>query len=288
MSRRRSLRTVTISEPVPPDVEPGARIPLGSVANLRSLGGWRTMDGRVVRHGRIFRSATLHFGQAADLAALGTQLGVTAVVDLRTQPEREHMPYRLPESIQPLVADVLGGVENSVPASMDRLLEEPARATELLATGKGIELMNQAYEQIVTLPSAHEAFASIYTRLADPAGGPLLFHCTTGKDRTGWASAALLLLLGVPEEDVFAEYLLTNQHLLPVFSRLFDSFAQGGGDPQYLRPVLGVERGYLETALGQVRAEYGSIQGYFTEALGLGPDAQSDLRATLLLSGGQP
>ena len=67
-------------------------------------------------------------------------------------------------------------------------------------------------------------------------------HCTTGKDRTGWAAAALLMLLGVSYDDVLTDYLLTNQQLLPSMQPLLDRFAAEGGDPELLLPVFGVTR----------------------------------------------
>ncbi|HEX6888113.1 MAG TPA: tyrosine-protein phosphatase, partial [Candidatus Nanopelagicales bacterium] len=95
-------------------------------------------------------------------------------------------------------------------------------------------------------------------------------------------AAALLLLLGVPESDVLAEYLLTNEQLLPYLAPLFARFAAAGGDPEVLRPVLGVQPSYLRTALDLVHAEHGSIEGYFASALGLGDDLQRQLREVLL------
>uniref|UniRef100_UPI0025B8139D tyrosine-protein phosphatase n=1 Tax=Brevibacterium sp. TaxID=1701 RepID=UPI0025B8139D len=115
-----------------------------------------------------------------------------------------------------------------------------------------------------------------------------LFHCTTGKDRTGWAAAAALLLLGVDEEDVFADYLLTNRDLLPAFQGLFEQFTAAGGDPEILKPVLGVDPSYLHAALDEMRRHFGSIHGYFSDGLGLDAQAQGELRAALTRSEPHP
>jgi protein-tyrosine phosphatase len=103
-------------------------------------------------------------------------------------------------------------------------------------------------------------------------------HCTTGKDRTGWATAALLLLLGVSEEDVFDDYLLTNELLLPSFAGVFEKFTDAGGDPSLLEPVLGVRRQYLEVSLATMRTSFGTIEGYFSDGLGLDAERQALLR----------
>ena len=110
----------------------------------------------------------------------------------------------------------------------------------------------------------------------------MLFHCATGKDRTGWATAALFLLLGVPEDSVLEEYLLTNTDLLPTLQHWLDAFRDNGGDPDLLLPILGVQPSYLEAALEEVRREYGGIEEYFTEGLGLSPATVATLRKQLV------
>jgi len=134
----------------------------------------------------------------------------------------------------------------------------------------------------VRLPSAREGYREMFTDLADPAFLPASFHCTTGKDRTGWGAAALLLLLGVSEDDVMTDYLLTNDQLLPALKPVLDAFEAAGGDPDLLIPVLGVRREYLETALDEMRTTYGDIETYFIEGLGIDAETIARLRSRLV------
>jgi protein-tyrosine phosphatase len=261
--------------------EPGRAIALASLPNLRDVGGYRTSDGRRVRSGVLYRSTELGRLAGDDVAAVAA-LGVRIVFDLRTTREREAEPDRLPDGVRLVVCDVLADSQDVAPAQLTEVLTSPARAAELLGDGRAEALFASAYRQIVSLPSAHAAYRRMFTQLLDLESRPALFHCTTGKDRTGWAAAATLLLLGVPETDVFADYLLTNRDLLPALAPAFDRFRAAGGDPALLRPVLGVERTYLEIALDEMRARYGTIEGYFADALGLGEDAQRGLRAALV------
>lgn len=260
---------------------PGAAIGMQAVANLRDLGGWPSRRGGRVRFGVVFRSAGLAMATPGDVATLAG-LGIRTVYDLRTVGERTAQPDRVPDSVRTVVADVLGDSVASVPAHMMDLLVDPPRATRALVGGRAEALFDQAYRDIVLLPSARAAFRSLYTGLLDDGGRPVLVHCTTGKDRTGWAAAALLLLLGVPDEAVMAEYLLTNEHLLPALQPLLDGFAAGGGDPEVLLPVLGVRRAYLEGALGLMAADFGTVEDYFRDALGIDSAAQESLRTSLL------
>jgi protein-tyrosine phosphatase len=239
------------------------------------------VGGAQVRSGRLFRSAGLGNASEGDVAELG-RLGIRTVVDLRTAGERTAQPDRLPEDAQLVVADVLADFVDSLPAHMFGLLQDPVRATEALAGGRAEALLLDAYEQIVTLPSAHGAFAALYRQLARDDAEAVLVHCTTGKDRTGWAVAAPLLLLGVPRDDVMAEYLLTNEQLLPALSPMFTAFADAGGDPHVLHPVLGVRAEYLEHALHLVQTRHGSLEGYFAGALGLSERDRAALRERFL------
>jgi protein-tyrosine phosphatase len=135
---------------------------------------------------------------------------------------------------------------------------------------------------MVSLPSALAAYGQLYSSLAERSQRPALYHCTAGKDRTGWATAALLTLLGVAEDVVMEEYLLTNTELLPTLQPITDRFEHRGGDPQLLARILGVQVPYLEAALDEMRSRFGSIETYFTEGLGVPSDAQSALRDALV------
>jgi protein-tyrosine phosphatase len=148
--------------------------------------------------------------------------------------------------------------------------------------------MRSAYREFITLPSARRGLATFYRLLLDDEDLPVLYHCTTGKDRTGWATAALLTLLGVSEEDVYREYLLTNEQLLPALEFLFQRFEAHGAARELLVPVLGVDRSYLDEAFATMRAEFGTIEQYFAVALGIGAAEQEQLRERLLEEPGAP
>ena len=103
----------------------------------------------------------------------------------------------------------------------------------MLGGGKAGHLFEHGYRELVTLPAPARPTAAC-SATWPTEHRPALFHCTTGKDRTGWAAAALLLLLGVPDELVMREYLLTNEELLPAEKPLLDHFRALGGDPDLL------------------------------------------------------
>ncbi|TQF66020.1 tyrosine-protein phosphatase [Rhodococcus spelaei] len=254
----------------------GASIPISSVPNLRDAGGYRTADGSRVRTGLVYRSTDLGRVVDEDVAALDA-LGITTVFDLRTVAEREMLPDRAPTGAKEVPLDVLADRDPSAaPAMMQKILTDPALAEQLLGTGDTNEHLLGSYREFVSLPSAVASYRALFTDLARHDDTPVLIHCTTGKDRTGWAVAALLLFLGVDEDTVFTEYLLTNEQLLPSFTPVFDKFRAAGGNPDILLPILGVRRAYLEAALDQVRTDFGDVETYLSKGLEL--DA-GDLRA---------
>jgi protein-tyrosine phosphatase len=260
---------------------PGQSIAIASVPNLRDLGGWPTRDGGRVRWGLVYRSTELNQLAGADMAAFAA-LGVCTVYDLRTEAERTAQPDRLPPGTGLVVADVLAGSTDEAPAQLFTVATDPAAAEALLGGGKGLALFQRGYREIVGLPSADAAYHRLFLDLTHKEHQPALFHCTTGKDRTGWAAAALLLLLGVPDDLVMKEYLLTNTELLPAEQPMLDRFRALGGDPEILRPMVAVAPEYLEAALDEMRARFGAIGAYFANGLKVDHDAQQALRAALV------
>jgi protein-tyrosine phosphatase len=258
-------------------LQPGASIRIDSLPNLRDLGGWPTAGGGHVRRGLLYRSTDLGKLSDADMPAVAA-LGLRAVYDLRTESERRAEPDRVPAGVDHIVLDVLADAPGAGPAQLLAVLSDPAAAAAELGAGRGAAIMAEAYREFFDLGSALLGYRRLFSDLAQERNRPALFHCTTGKDRTGWASAAMLMLMGVSDDDVMAEYLLTNDQLLPSLQPVFDRFASAGGDPDLLRSVLGVEPDYLEAALDEMRGRHGTIAGYFTDGLGLDAEVQAALR----------
>ena len=104
-----------------------------------------------------------------------------------------------------------------------------------------------------------------------------------GKDRTGWAAAALLTLLGVPEETVMEDYLRSNDNIIPMYQHVIDAFVAAGGQERIPLGALGVREEYLEAAFEEMRTNYGTIEDYFAEALGIDAEQQQAIRDLYLV-----
>jgi protein-tyrosine phosphatase len=238
------------------------------IPNLRDVGGHETTDGRRVRTGRLFRSGQLDRIEAADLEALG----VRTVYDLRTERERGIAPDRVPDGIKIVIADVLGGAVDSAAATLTAYAADVQAALKELGNGRGADLLRDSYRQMVSLDSATAAYRDLFAGVV-AADEPSLFHCTAGKDRTGWAAAVLLTLAGVPDDVVMRDYLSSNDFVLPAYQPLLDRLAARGGDPYVLLPLLRVDASYLDAAWDEMRQRYGTVETYVREGLCIDPEA---------------
>lgn len=247
---------------------------ISSIPNLRDVGGYLTAEGHRVRTGLLYRSSALNHLADEDAGAFA-RLGIRTVYDLRSDPERHAQPEQLSRGVRYVVADVLGDAMLGRFSQLMEMVSNPELARELLGEGRGIAMWTDQYRDFVRLDSARAAFGRLFTDIADEANRPTLYHCSTGKDRTGWATAALLLLLGVPYEQVMEDFLLSVTYLRPLVEPMIDAFTARCGDPELLQPFLGVVPDYLDAAHEEVSSSFGTIEGYF--AIGLHVDAEIQL-----------
>jgi len=260
---------------------PGAQIPISTLPNFRDLGGWPTADGAVTRHGVLYRSAALDALVGADLETF-SRYRIAQVFDLRTRGEREAQPDVASPGATYRILDVLQDSINAGPARLLEVITDPGAAEELLGDGQAVQIHKERYRELIHLPSARECYRQLLTEVASVGATPAVFHCSTGKDRTGWAAALLLLIAGVSEEDVVDEYLLTNEQLLPAYREVFEQFASAGGEPALLEPVIGVRPEYLRASLAAARNTYGSFDLYLANGLGVDRETLATLRSVLV------
>lgn len=210
------------------------------------------------------------------------KLGLKVSLDLRTWDERSARPDELPSGTKFVWLNVLADSPQAGPAQLEPLMKDPKKANEVLGGGKAAEGFQQSYREFVSLPSAKAEFRKLFLILGDKSQLPALFHCTTGKDRTGWAAAALLTLLGVPRDKVYEGYLRSNDYIIPKYQKVIDAFVAAGGDPSIPESILGVKKEYLDAAFDEMEKQYGSIEKYFSEGLGIDAAQQKAIRELYL------
>jgi protein tyrosine/serine phosphatase len=245
-------------------------LPLEGVENFRDYGGYAVPGGLRIVRGRLWRSA--HHGGAtdADLARIAG-LGLTAVVDLRRPTERANQPSRRPDGFAGQVIDCDAG-DQAEPPHVAFL-----RETDLSAESARAFFLDY-YQRAPFEPRHIELFTRYFEALG--SGGPVLIHCTAGKDRTGLLAALTHSLLGVHPDDAAADFELTNRaarieaRLPQVTQSLAESLGRTPSETA-VRAFLGVDGAYLEAAFGAIAAEHGSTGAYLAR---LGVDARTAAR----------
>jgi protein-tyrosine phosphatase len=242
-----------------------ASIKLENASNLRDLGGWPTTDGRHVRTGVVFRAPALVGLSEADQAAIAA-LGVRTVCDLRGVRESAANPVELPGARHEKLP-----IEPSVGAGLKDIVRTGV-ATGHVSPDEMLELLREAY-QAYALQSADKYRALFALLAADET--PLLFHCSAGKDRTGFGAALLLTALGVGWDEVLADYLATNRLWRREIARNFDL------PPDVKDTLLSAHATLLVAAFTAIDGAYGSMDAYLHQAIGLDAAARTELRARL-------
>ncbi|MFC4907266.1 tyrosine-protein phosphatase [Actinomadura gamaensis] len=226
--------------------------------NLRDVGGYRTADGHWVRMGVLYRSNKLSDLDQNDLTTLAADR-IRLVVDLRNGQERRDAPDKLPAGASYQVADLID-LSKGLPTAPDLTLALLLALPRLLSSSEDAE-QNLGYRLMVNAPSAQAAYHDLLTSLAAQPD-PALFHCTAGKDRTGWGAAVLLTLLGVDRATVYSDYLASNTYY--------------GADS--------VRANWLDAAFAEVDRSFGSFDDYVRKGLGLSDATIATLKSRLLTS----
>jgi protein-tyrosine phosphatase len=244
---------------------PARHLNLAGASNFRDLGGYPARDGRKVRWRQIFRSNHLGHVTEADIRVL-RGLGLKSAFDFRGMEERAAAMCALEE-----IAVHSLPIEPTVQAT---LRARRAKGVPLSST-EALDVMRDSYRNYVrqSTPSYRALFAHL---LEDSA--PLVIHCTAGKDRTGFACALILHALGVPDEIIAEDYLLTN--------RFYRHDPAASSDlPEDVRQVLAsVETSFLAAAFDAIGVEYDDLESYFSDGLGLGARERARLEARYLES----
>jgi len=266
---------------LPPGGSLGLALGVASVPNLRDMGGYQTRDGGEVARGLVYRSDAFAGMSAEDIKKI-EPLGLKNDYDLRVAAETKAAPDELPANVRRHALNVMADVKPGALPDINGLLRQPKEANEVLGGGKVEALFVAGYREFITLPSAKRAYRTLFISLANSKNLPAVFHCASGKDRTGWAAAALLTLLGVSKETVMADYMRTNAYVLPQSAGVIDGFVAAGGDRAIPEAVIGVKPEYLQASFDEMQKRYGTIEAYFAKGLGIDAAGQKTLRDRLL------
>jgi len=253
-------------------------LPFEGIHNFRDYGGYALSGGGRLREGVLFRSGQHHGATSEDLKAVEA-LGLTTVIDLRGNSERRAYPCARPQDFDARVLFFDG--ETSGRGGAPHV--EAARA--IVTADDAVRAMIDLYSFMPFRPNLQVVMRQYFDALETRDGASLL-HCFAGKDRTGLAAALLHTLIGVHDDDMMADYLLTNSagnsaaRVAAGAQAIRASRGAQIGDDA-VRVLMEVEPEYLRAALGAIVERHGSVAVYARDVLGVTSERVDRIRARL-------
>ncbi|POA29407.1 tyrosine-protein phosphatase [Pseudomonas sp. GW456-12-1-14-TSB6] len=244
---------------------------LAGIDNFRDIAGtttaYSTAHDGTMRAGVFYRSNALT-PTAADLATLNG-LGIKSVYDLRTPSEIASTPDTMPSGATYQNIDIIGSTTSGANIT----------TVSFKSAADAIAMMQETNRAFVSDAGMRGQFGALFNELAG-VDGAALFHCTAGKDRTGWTAAVLLSIAGVDNATIMSNYLATNDYTAERVAKTLAMMPPSMA--AIYAPLLGVEASYLQAGLDQVAAQYGSMDNYLKQGLGLSQETIYVLRGKMV------
>ena len=244
---------------------------LQGIDNFRDVAGttsaYTTTHDGVMRAGQFYRSNALT-PTASDLTILNS-LGISNVYDLRTPSEIASTPDTLPAGAEYQNIDIIGSTTSG----------SNITTISISSAAQAVAMMEETNRAFVNDAGMRGQFSVLFNELA-AADGAALFHCTAGKDRTGWTAAVLLSIAGVDSATIMSDYLATNDYTAARVAATLA--AMPSSMAAIYAPLLGVQASYLQAGLDEVTAQYGSMDNYLKEGLGLSQETIYVLRGKMV------
>lgn len=250
-------------------------IPLEGTFNFRDIGGFDTADGRQVRTGMLFRSDALYRLSDQDLKTL-QEMGLRTVVDFRSPSEAAAHPNRLPEGVKTVVlaphaelAAQASASHGDDEAKVNKMVEQAKTAEGREYFNNNLDSMEGQMRSFVTGESGIKAYSALLHLLLEPDAPPLVFHCKGGKDRTGWAAALILSLLGVSRDEIVADYLKTAEYNTARNAKRMDQYRKYTDNQfvlGFLASLMQVKESYISACFEEID-QAGGLDRYLHEVL---------------------
>lgn len=258
------------------------------IVNARDLGGYKTTDGRIVKSGLLIRGASLATAKDADLVLL-SKLHTAKVIDFRTDFEKKGKENRPMPNVAYICLPIQPVDNEDAPKEMSQHKTFDISKLILMAAfnDKAKTIAREMYPSLVMRPDCQRQFAAFLREVVETQDGAVYFHCTQGKDRTGFASAYLLSALGVDRETIIADFDKTNLVYAKDVRKCCSKVRFLGGKEEELAVVkafIGANTDNFIKALNLIDAEYGSMNAYLSKALGLTESDFETLRERYLMA----
>ena len=250
-------------------------IPLENAINIRDMGGYAAKDGRFLKWGVLFRGDQLSKLNDSDQQIL-TNYNLQTIVDYRSPHERQFHPNKyLPTVLEILNCDPQSSFSEAAANVVD-LKGENEKLVQSLENGEVPEKyindrgenVIESYEDLVTSPIAQKSYGRMLKAVVRREALPLLHHCRGGKDRTGFGSMLILLLLNIKEEDIVRDYMLTKiirKERNQLKYDLYHKLVQKKSYLDYLMAMIDTRESYIKAAINKIYELFGTPENYFQQ-----------------------
>lgn len=261
---------------------------LQSVGNARELGGYRTLDDKIIKHGVLLRTASLSNMTSQDIRKLAQDYNLAVILDFRIDFEAKSEPDPVIDGVENVKISIIDFDMNSPQAQkMLPYLAGNDKVSMLIGAVKTGYMTKNLYVDILSSKSGRDGYKIMFNKLLElPENKSLLFHCTQGKDRTGLAAMLILSALNVDENIIMSDYLLTNEFNAGKIAREREFAKTIMQDPDeqelllltmdYVSPEL------MNNALNYIKSNYGSVMNYINNELGINDEQINLLREKFL------
>lgn len=246
-----------------------------TLVNFRDIGGYVGKDGKKVAYKRILRSGEVVGLSDKDKASLLDDYHLVEIIDFRGNEEVEERPDDSFPNVRYQQIDILAD-----------LLKDDAGKSGLTQIDDPKMHMQQLYAEMIELPSAKKGYHDFFENLLSTSKGSTLFHCFAGKDRTGLGAALILSVLGVSQDDIYSDYLITNVQRKQANDVLIEEYRKAGHSEKELYSIeekLYVRKEYLEEAFRVMTKDYGSVVEYVVNGLDIPKSALKDFQQLYLI-----
>ena len=243
---------------------------LSKQKNIRDLGGMVTKDGRHIKYGKIIRGGLLTKLTDEDVAVVNT-FHLTDIIDFRSSLEFESFPDYPFEGVRMHNIPVLK--TSTQEESTKRIKSADGNLLWFLEDQtSGFEHLRKIYSEFVTTEEGIRAFKKFFEIISED-NKTVYFHCSQGKDRTGFAAYLFEIALGVSEKDAMDDYLLSNVAMEKRAEALLRSVEyRPFYNEEYkknLVDIFSTNEAYMESALSEINKLYGSTVNFIKQGLGV-------------------
>lgn len=291
------LEVKALFQEIPPKagLQETMRILLEGLCNTRDLGGYRTLDGRKIKSKRLIRSGALCDAAGTDLEVLCKDYDLKTVVDFRTEAERKLKPDPQMQGVRyvenPILEEETLGITRENEETRDGNAVVKKVISTLHADGMTpLSYMEKMYTNLITNSFSRAQYKKFFVLLLEQKEGAVLWHCSAGKDRVGVATILLLSALGVPKEQIIADYVKVNRFVAKDVAVLMHTLTEGM-DPsaretqvrmEAMRLLFTVDRAYAESVFAAMEATCGSVDAFLEKEMGLTDEKREALRDNYL------